>query len=70
MKKPLMLIPPAQAEVLYDAALEDAPRSRFQASAILDRWGGDWAEDDLALPQSGPVMPNAHDRHNSSKSSR
>ena len=70
MKKPLMLIPPAQAEVLYDAALEDAPRGRPQPSAVLDRWGGDWADDDLIFPQPGQTVTSAHDRHSSSKSSR
>ena len=70
MKKPLTLIPPAQAEALYDAALEDAPRGRPSVSAMLDRWAGEWVEDDLFLPQTGQALPNAQDRHSSSKSSR
>ena len=70
MKKPLMLIPPAQAEALYDAALEDALRGRPEASHVLDRWADDWAEDDLFLPQPGLATASAHDRHSSSKSSR
>ncbi len=70
MKKPFMLIPPAQAEALYDAALEELPRGRPSMSAFLERWAEDWAEDDLALPQPGQTVSKAQDRHSSSKSSR
>ena len=70
MKKPLTLIPPAQAEALYDAALEEASRGRLLAFPVLDRWASDWAEDDLVLPQPGQAAPSAHDRHSSSNRSR
>lgn len=70
MKKPLMLIPPAQAEALYDAVLEASPRERPKASVGMDRWAEEWVEDDLFLPQLGQTLPSAQDRHNSSKSSR
>ena len=70
MKKPLTLLPPAQAEALYDAVLEDTPRGRPSVSATVDRWAGEWVEDDLFLPQSGQPLPRAQDRHSSSKSSR
>ena len=70
MKKPLMIIPPAQAEALYDAALEDALRGRPKASVILGRWADEWADDDLFLPQPEPAAANTHERHSSSKSSR
>jgi len=70
MKKSPMLIPPAQAEALYDAALEDVPRGRREASA-MPGWpsAGEWAEDDLLLPQT-PQAASAQDRHSSSKSPR
>lgn len=75
MKKPLMLIPPAQAEALFDAAQEEAPRSHLPASVVRDgrsdAWHtDDWAEDDFLPAQIGQAVSRAHDRHNSSKSSR
>ena len=70
MKQPLMLIPPAQAEALYDAALEDALRGRPKASGVPGHWADEWAEDDLFLPQPERATASAHERHSSSKSSR
>ena len=71
MRKSLMLIPPAQAEALYDAALEDVPRGRRDASA-MPGWPSaeEWAEDDLLLPPTPQAAAGAQDRHSSSRSSR
>jgi len=73
MNKPLTHIPPAQAEALYDVALQNAPRGRAPVSALPDPpfsgWSaGEWDEDDLPPPQ--PAPPSAHDWPSSSKSSR
>ena len=42
MKQPLMVVPPAQAEILYDAALEDELRGvrprTLHASSVSDEW--------------------------------
>ena len=70
MRQPLTLIPPAQAEALYDAALEDALRGRPKAVHILGRWADEWAEDDYLLPQPELTTASAHERQSSSKSSR
>ncbi len=57
MKKPLMLVPPAQAEALYDAALHEA-RPRQPPTSAFPRpprsWDTlEWDEDDGPSP-GGP----------------
>lgn len=51
MKQPLMIIPPAQAEALYDAALEnEEPDQRpriHNASAKLSEWDDQGSNDNL-----------------------
>lgn len=42
MKQPLMIIPPAQAEALYDASLEDIDSSAFSHLKVADILGDDW----------------------------
>ena len=50
--KPLMLIPPAQAEALYDAQ-EDAP--------AFDRFAPPWLDDDSEDDGRGPLPSKAPD---------
>ena len=81
MKKPLTLVPPAQAEALYDAALQETPRGHPKASAVLAppriSWDvQDWGEDD-SVPQNDDLLAQferaaskAQDWPSSSKSSR
>jgi hypothetical protein len=68
MKQPLMIIPPAQAEALYDAALENSEpgkRSRIHnAHAVTGEWDDQGSADSLddglfpSSRQSGaPVRP-------------
>lgn len=51
MKQPLMIIPPAQAEALYDAALENSEpgnRSRIHnAAAASGEWDDRGSQDNL-----------------------
>jgi hypothetical protein len=52
MKQPLMIIPPAQAEALYDAALENSEpgkRSRIHnTNAALGEWDDQGSSDNLS----------------------
>lgn len=73
MKQPLMLtparIPPAQAEALYDASLEEGAKRTADASA--DAWPGeDWEDEDAPLLRRAgthspdrPPPRNASSRH-------
>jgi hypothetical protein len=61
MKKPLTLIPPAQAEALYDAALDTLRPGQFMAPSSevrpFQRWGGmEWEEDDSLPSLDSPAF--------------
>ena len=50
MKQPLMAIPPAQAEALLDAALEEEPMAPHLRSAPLCWTDADWGDDIAPQP--------------------
>jgi len=52
MKQPLMTIPPAQAEALYDAALEYSEPGKSFRLPIAPTPGGDW-DDEVSLDAVG-----------------
>jgi len=47
MKQPLMVVPPAQAEILYDAALEDELRGVRPRTLHVSSVGDEWDDHDL-----------------------
>ena len=73
MKKPLMLVPPAQAEALFDAALHDArpmcmPSANTRPSPSWET--REWDDDDsfsladglrVPSPQRDRTVASAHD---------
>lgn len=63
MKQPLILIPPAQAEVLYDAALQDERRGTLSPPPAPPKPTEVW--DDGPLPSPAPRRSKS-----SSKSAR
>jgi hypothetical protein len=81
MKKPLTLVPPAQAEALYDETLRETRRGVLSVAMARKpsspQWDArEWDEEDLAEPTKrfqlslGRTVSNAHERPSSSKSSR
>lgn len=46
MKQPLMVVPPAQAEILYDAALEDELRGVWPRQSRVPSVTEDWDDRD------------------------
>ena len=62
MKQPIMVIPPAQAEALYDTALEEESRGRASFSTnnakAIEEWD-DGSTDRLQMRRSFQASPHA-----------
>jgi hypothetical protein len=58
MKMPVVLVPPAQAEALYDAFLLNAPRERGAPAVVPPYLQWDileWDEDDAPQERTTPI---------------
>jgi len=67
VKQPLMVVPPAQAEILYDAALEDehtdVPKRTRPLFSFTDQWDDRDFADNCDRRNVKSVGAAAHHRH-------